>query len=183
MTVRDIAGFCPEKAIWKMMVDVSALLSDGNVIHNISPDSVTIDGDMFIVETEQGIQNEFVAPENNEGRPDMKQMVWSLGAVTYFAATGHVIFGGHGGNYQKNNPSVPLPVMPKNFQALTTVLHKCICHNPEKRISMVEVHKLAQIGLALCEKRLRIKNDTVNKMTEKKDKLNGEKWPEEMVEI
>jgi len=184
ITVRDIAGLCPEKAIWKMMADVSTLLLEGNVIYNISPDTVTIDGDMFIVEAGQGVQKEYVAPESIEGdKPDMKQIIWSLGAVIYFAATGHVIFGGHGSYYQKENPSVSLPVLPKNLQKLTAVLHKCICCNPEERISMIELKEVALKGLASCEKRQRIKSDLANIMTGNKDIRNGEKWPEEMIEI
>ena len=184
MTIRDIAGFCPEIAIWKMMADVSALLSRGDVKYNISPDSVVIDGDMFVIEDGTTVLNDFVAPEGIKGeKPDMKQMVWSLGSVAYFAATGHIIFGGHGSSYQKENPSVPLPVLPKGLQALTTVLHKCICYNPEERVSMLEVNELAQKGLASCKKQQRVISDVIKKEKEKEVKSIGEKWPEKMVEI
>lgn len=184
MTIRDIAGFCPEKAIWKMMADVSSYLTNEDVVYYFSPDSITIDGEMFMVENGACMQNEFVAPECIEGgKTGTKQMVWSLGSVAYFAATGHIIFGGHGSIYQKDNPSVPLPVLPKNYQALTAVLHKCICYNPDKRISMAEVNDLAQQGLASCEKHKREKREVEEKEIESIKKSIGEKWPEDMVEI
>ena len=106
MTIRDIAGFCPEEAIWKMMVDVSSFLQKDETSIFLTPDSVTVDGSTFIVESNHEMSSEFNAPEYQDSqKPDEKQMVWSLGAVAYYMATGHIVFGGHGGSYQKEHSS------------------------------------------------------------------------------
>ena len=52
MTIRDIAGFCPEEAVWKMMTDVSKCLLTDGFNHTLSPDSVVIVGDSFIIAKE-----------------------------------------------------------------------------------------------------------------------------------
>lgn len=184
LTLRDIAGFCPEEAIWKMMSDVSAFLLMDNGGYNLTPESVAIDGNTFIIETEQKALSEFLAPEQSDHqKPETKQMVWSLGAVAYYTATGHVIFGGHGGVYQKEHPSVPLPVLQKDYQALTPILQKCLCYNPEERISMKELNLFSQRGLNSCKKQQRKKSMAIKEEQKKEVKYIGEKWPEEMIEV
>ena len=183
MTIRDIAGFCPEEAIWKMIADVSGCLISGGHEKTLSPDSVTIDGSSFMIIQCQGEIGEFLAPEHKNGRmPDEKESVWVLGAIAYFAATGHVLFGGHGGVYQKDHPSVSLPVLPKGSQTMTPVLQKCLCMMPDERIGLQELHALAQRGLSECGKQMRKKASPANK-DENKMKYTGEKWPEEMIEV
>lgn len=185
MTIRDIAGFCPEEAVWKMMADVSTCLMKENAACCLSPDSVMIDGDMFMIEVGEESAGTFLAPEHADGQnPDDKETVWALGAVAYFAATGHVVFGGYGGRYQKEHPSVQLPVLPKGMGALTTVLQKCLCYKPEERIGLREVNALSMNGLADCKKQQRKKVIAENIHEQRKEvKYAGEKWPEEMTEV
>ena len=184
MTIRDIAGFCPEEAIWKMMADVSGFLLNDGIEYVLTPDSIVIDGNMFMIEKDHEMLNEFIAPEQHEGQPsDVAPMVWSLGAVAYYSVTGHVIFGGHGSDYQREHPSVVLPVLPKGFQMLTAVLHKCICHNPEERISLKELYELSQKGLEECVKQQSKRRAVVVKEMDNDVKHNVEKWPEEMIEV
>lgn len=184
MTIRDIAGFCPEEAVWKMMADVSGALLQESQGCVLTPDSIVIDGKMFLVESGHDVSNEFLAPEDNgEQQPNVARMVWALGAVAYYTATGHVIFGGHGGSYQKEHPLVPLPVLPKDLQALTPVLHKCLCCLPEHRVSMEALNELSLKGLAACEKQQRRKSAQTANETSKEVIYTGEKWPEEMTGI
>ena len=184
LTLRDIAGLCPEEAIWKMMTDVSAFLLSDNTSCHVTPESVAIDGTTFMIETGQESVDEFFGPEQIASqKPGIKQMVWSLGAVAYYIATGHVVFGGHGGVYQKEHPSVPLPVLQKDYQALTPILQKCLCYNPEERISMKELSLLSQRGLNFCERQQRKKNIAIKEEQKKEVKHIGEKWPEEMIEV
>lgn len=183
MTIRDIAGFCPEEAIWKMIADVSGCLTSGGHEKALSPDSVMIDGSSFMISHCQGEVGEFLAPEHKKGQTaDEKELVWVLGAIAYYAATGHIVFGGHGGSYQKDHPSVSLPVLPKGLQTLTPVLQKCLCVMPDERIGLQGLHELAQRGLSECSKQIRKKVSPTNK-DEKKVKYTGEKWPEEMIEV
>lgn len=182
MTIRDIAGFCPEEAVWKMMADVTTFIIKEKTCCILTPDSIIVDGKAFIVDSKAETVNEFLAPEHNGQEFDTKQMAWSLGALTYYLVTGHVIFGGHGSSYQKLHPSVSLPVLPKNLQTLTPVIQKCLCYNDCERISLEELNKMSLKGLADCE--IKERDKLISPISENKIVKNpGEKWPEEMIEI
>lgn len=186
MTIRDIAGFCPEEAIWKMIADVSECLLNDGVGNGLSPDSVIVAGNAFMVNRIQDIDNEYHAPEHEDGQqPDEKEEVWSLGAIAYYASTGHVVFGGRGGRYQKEHSLVSLPALPKGLQSLTPLLQKCLCFDSNERIGLKDLNDLAQKGLDECGKKRRKKNMS-DKEEEKKEngvKYTGERWPEEMIEL
>lgn len=183
MTIRDIAGFCPEEAVWKMMADVSQCLLTEEFNHALSPDSVVIVGDSFVMAKEHDMAGEFLAPEHIAGQGyDEKKTVWSLGSVAYYAATGHLVFGGYGSGYQKEHPSVPLPVLPKGMQALTPIIQKCLCYSPDERVGLEELNGIATRGQRECSKQTRKKvNSTEGK--EKHITDTGEKWPEGMTEV
>lgn len=184
VTIRDIAGFCPEEAVWKMMTDMSEYLLKENNVYVLTPDSIIIDGDTFMLETGHETTNEFIAPEkDNKQNSNASQIVWSLGAVAYYMATGHVIFGGHGSSYQKEHPTVQLPVLPKGFKDLTSILHRCICYNPENRITLKELNNLLSKGLTSCRRRNREQIEVPQENKEKIKQNIGEKWPEEMIEV
>ena len=186
LTLYDIAGFCPEEAVWKMMADVCGSLLEGNC-RMLTPDAIMVDGNAFIVRgvkgNEEGVNDIFAAPETADGtESSMAQTVWSIGAIAYFMATGHIIFGGYGGSYQKEHPAVPLPVLPKEMQALTPVLQKCLCYHAEERIGMDELRKLLQNGLDTCTKRHRVKLAAETTTSPQKAESQKERWPEEMIE-
>lgn len=184
MTIRDIAGFCPEEAVWKMMADISEYLLKDHKDCLLSPGSIMIDGRLFLVEAGQERVNEFTAPEQTDNqKADEKGLVWSLGAIVYYLATGHIIFGGHGSCYQREHPNVPLPTLPKGLQALTPVVSRCLCYNPCERISLNELNSRSLEGLAYCKKQQRKKTVTTEKKQAKEVNYSGEKWPEEMIEI
>lgn len=183
ITLQDIAGFSPEEAIWKMMSDVSAFLIKEKNAYNLSPHNIIVAGESFIIESNHETDSDFYAPEQNEGMtPGEAQMIWSIGALAYYMATGHIIFGGHGGCYQKEHEYVSLPTLPKGLQALTSVTHKCLCADPQKRIGMNELHLQSLEGLTICKRQER-KAYVIK--TERKENVKhiGEKWPEEMTEI
>ena len=182
MTIGDIAGFCPEEAVWKMMADVSACLLEENAAGFLTPDSILIGGDAFFFETGHAVVSEFLAPEQEEGAAtDRQQWVWSLGAVAFYAATGHVVFGGHGGSYQRRHPSVSLPVLPKGMQNLTPVLQRCLCRNPEERIALAELRELSLSGWRQCKTQQRMRTDVAPKNQSEGAEQNGDKWPEKMI--
>lgn len=181
--IRDIAGFCPEEAVWKMIADISMFLMNNKSVRFLSPESIIVDGNTFIIAINNDVDVDFLAPEHDGNQTvDEKQLVWTLAALAYYMALGHIIFGGHGGKYQKNHPLVSLPVMPKDYKLLTPVMHKCLCSQPDERIGLNELHNLALKGLACCEKQervIKVEGDTtVNDV-----KYIGDKWPEEMMEI
>jgi hypothetical protein len=186
MTIRDIAGFCPEEAIWKMIADVSECLLKESVDDGLSPDSVIIDGNSFMVNHIKDTEYEFHAPEHKDGQlSDEKEEVWSIGAIAYYMSTGHVIFGGHGGKYQKEHPLVSLPALPKGLQFLTPLLQKCLCFDSNERIALKDLNNFARKGLEECSKQRRKKTISAKEEEKKENvvKYTGEKWPEEMIEL
>ena len=184
ITIRDIAGFCPENAIWKMMANVCDFLMKDGHGYVLNPDSLIVDVDTFVVEDRPCPESEFLAPEQDEGQsPSSEQMVWAIGATAYFMATGHIVFGGHGGRYQREHPTVPLPVMPKALQNLTPVLHKCLDYSPKSRVGLEELNTLAKNGWAFCSKRQREKGKAGGEASICKERHQEEKWPEKMIEI
>ena len=184
LTIQDIAGFCPEEAVWKMMADVSTFLIKDKKGGFLTPYSIEVDGNTFIVETCNEAVGEYLAPEQDTSQMlDARQMVWTLGSIAYYMATGHVVFGGHGSNYQKDHPSAPLPVLPKGLQELTPILQKCLCHAPHERISMQDLNDISLHGLKSCEERQRkLAKATIDERKEISQDT-GDKWPEEMIEI
>ena len=184
LTIHDIAGFCPEEAIWKMLKDVSTFLIKDDNSCFLSPNSIVIDGKSFIVDSCTEIRNDYLAPEQNVNQiPNSEQMVWSIGSVAFYMATGHDIFGGFGSSYQKEHPMVSLPVLPKGLQELNFVLQKCLCYAPDERLSIIELNRVSIKGLESCEKR-QSKQIGVSKDIPLKEIQNvDDKWPEEMIEI
>lgn len=183
-TIQDIAGFCPEEAIWKMIYDVSGLLLQEDADYVLTPDSVVIDGQMFIIEPSHDSINEFLAPEQSPGlKSNAKELVWSLGAIAYYVTTGHIVFGGYGGHYQKEHPTVALPILPKGLQSLTYALQQCLRYKPEERISLKNLNELSREGMVHCGK-LQRKNLVQTGKEHKIEKNHySEKWPEEMIEV
>lgn len=180
----DIVGFCPEEAVWKMLADISTLLLKDNTACWLSPDAIAIEGDMFIIEKKPMADAAFLPPEeDNSQQPTTAQKVWMLGAIAYYMATGHIIFGGHGGSYQKAHPQVALPTMPKAFQSLTPVVQQCLCHRPSARISMEQLSTLSRKGLSVCSQRSRSEwhGNEPSCKTKNREKTTGDKWPEEMI--
>lgn len=184
VTTRDIAGFCPEEAVWKMLVDISGFLLREKVNCVLTPDSIVIDGNTFMIEAGHEIIDEFLSPEQTDmSKTDLPQMVWALGALAFYLATGHVLFGGHGGHYQKEHPSVALPVLPKGFQAMTPMVQRCLCFVPEERITMKELNSLSQKGLTECGQLQRRRTMQLTKTPFKGVQHSSEKWPEQMIEL
>lgn len=186
MTIRDIAGFCPEEAIWKMIADVSGCLLNDGVCNWFSPNSVIVDGSSFMVNSTQKIEYEFYAPEHKDGQQsDEKEKVWTLGAIIYYMSTGHIVFGGYGGRYQREHPLVSLPALPKGLYSLTSLLQKCLCYDSKERIGLKDLNEHARKGLEECCKQRREKNRSSMKKQNKENvvKYTGEKWPEEMIEV
>jgi hypothetical protein len=171
MTIRHIAGLCPEEAIWKMMADVSdTLLTEDNSLL-LTEDSIVVDGEMFTVNS---------SPTDTHAA----EQVWAIGAMAYYMATGHTVFGGHGKNYQQAHPHVTLPAMPKGMQGLTPIMQQCLHPAPKERIGLEQLREKARQGLAVCKARTRqpLPHDT-DRPAEKKYNNQGQRWPEEMTKI
>lgn len=180
LTLKSIAGYCIEEALWKFVIDIASEIQEkGLVLGGIAPDMVFIENEDFHILPKDDIIPSFCAPEGKSGEA---AMVWSLGALLCYASSGHLIFGGSGSLYQRKHPSVKLPVLQKKHSSLTPLVQQCLTFMPEKRISLNELVIEARKGLELCKKRVRRKSDV--KVEEEHPMVSNldERWPEEMID-
>lgn len=180
MTLKSIAGFCIEEALWKLTIDIALELQEKKCdVAGIDPGMIVIDNDDFHLVVKDDVMPEFCAPE---GSSSETAMVWSLGALLCYASSGHLIFGGSGGLYQNKHPDVKLPALQKRHSSLTPLVQRCLVFSPEKRISLNELVIEARKGLELCKKRVRRRSNV--KVEKEKPTLTylDERWPEEMID-
>lgn len=188
--LRNIAGFCPEEAIWKMVVDICVQIEKDATTASVvlSPTSIVVDGETFLLEDENSGTEGFLAPEHVETQKQSEAgTVWAIGAAIYYASSGRLLFGGKGGQYQTQHPSVALPSLQKSHESLTSVMQQCLCTNPADRITLKELETMASQGLAKCRcQKGWITNPTkrTSRHTEnnKNETTTIEEWPEEMIE-
>jgi serine/threonine protein kinase len=106
--------------------------------------------------------------------------VWSLGALTCYASSGHYVFGGRGGVYQYNHPEVELPTLRKEHFALTPIVKRCLCYSPSQRISINELHTIAIKGLESINQLSRVKRSIEPSETENPPECSDDTWLEKM---
>ena len=180
LTLKSIAGYCIEEALWKLAIDIVSEIQEKELaLGGIDPDMVVIENEDFHLLIKDDAMPSFCAPE---GRLSESAMVWSLGALLCYASSGHLIFGGSGSLYQGKHPDVKLPVLQKKHSSLTPIVQRCLANSPEKRISLDELVIEARKGLELCKKRTRSKS---NVKVEKEHPVTtslDERWPEEMID-
>ena len=180
LTLRSIAGYCIEEALWKFVIDIVTEIKEKKLVWvGIDPDMVVIENDDFHFLAKDDVIPSFCAPE---GGFSEAAMVWSLGALLCYASSGHLIFGGSGSLYQSKHLSVKLPVLQKKHSSLTPIVQRCLAYSPEKRISMDELVIEARKGLELCKKRIRSKSNVTVKKEHPVTASLDERWPEEMID-
>lgn len=183
ITLRDIAGYCPEEAIWRMAADLGSGIKDNNQCPK-SPDEVIVDDLSFLIGEKTDEQPEFMPPECSDMASfGQMQQVWTLGALIYYASSGRTLFGGHGGAYQKDHPNVLLPSLQKSHQSLTALMQQCLQHDPSSRIGINKLVEEAHKGLENCKRTPRCRCKTGQEVAPKSDHRRKENWPEEMIEM
>lgn len=183
ITLTDIAGYCTEDAIWKMVIDLGQSIKDNNHCP-LSPDEIIIDGTSFLTGEKSSEQLHMLAPEYSNDKPyGPSQQVWTLGALIYYASSGRTLFGGHGGAYQKEHPNVSLPSLRKSHGALTDLMQQCLKHDPSSRIGIDKLIDEARKGLDNCRMTQRSPRQTAEDTLPPSDKQKRESWPEEMKEM
>jgi len=183
MTIKSVAGYCFESALWKILLDLSKDSEDrkDKDWQIVTPDNVWIEGEDFLV-ANNGLQvplKEFYPPEGIENL-DEAGMVWSLGALVCYASSGHCIFGGSGGAYQRCHPAVELPVLRKEHCALTPLVQKCLNYSPAKRIRLKDIHTAAIEGLKASKMKKRVVIEADQPETKDLVNVSNDVWPEEM---
>ncbi len=161
LTLHSIAGYAMEIAIWKMLRDICKIVEvkgqRSKVIGEnscLSPGAIQIDGEEFrIIDvplTSEELEK-FLAPETGEKSLDSEAaLVWCIGALACYMSSGHYVFGGRGGEYQRRHPAVGLPVLRKEHEALTNIVHRCMQYHPTERISLSELKMLSEPGYQRC---------------------------------
>jgi len=180
ITIRHIAGYCVESALWKIILDLSWELQNNKMKlwKVLTPDTVIVDGKKFyIIDAEENPEMEFCPPEGTDNLAEAG-VVWSLGALVCYASSGHYIFGGRGGIYQHANPNIELPVLRKEHSDLTPIIQRCLCYSPSQRINLKNLHNLAFLGLESCKKKERVR--IINKVVNATYSISDDVWPEEM---
>lgn len=181
LTLKSIAGYCIEEALWKLVVDiVQEIQENGFRMGGIDPDMVIIENEDFHVVYKGKVLPSFCAPEEETGEA---AMVWSIGALLCYASSGHPIFGGSGSLYQKKHPSVKLPVLQKKHSALTPLVQHCLAYSPQDRINLNDMVIEAKNGLELCKKKARSKSEANVGQKRPVTSHIDERWPEEMIEV
>lgn len=181
LTLKSIAGYCFEEALWKFLIDIaSEILEKKLVWEGIDPEMVVIENEDFRLEGISDAIPSFCAPEK---KANEAAMVWSLGALLCYASSGHLIFGGRGSLYQAKHPLVKLPLLQKKHSSLTLLVQRCLAYSPEKRISLNELVIEARNGLELCKKRVRSKSNAAIKPERTATSSIDERWPEKMIDM
>lgn len=184
ITLKDIAGYCPEEAIWKMIADLGQSVKDAGHCP-MSPDEVIVDGVSFLTDDHGGLQEQYLAPECNDGTPcGQRQQIWTLGALIYYASSGRTLFGGHGGAYQRRHPNVLLPSLRKSHSSLSVLMQQCLQHDMSSRIGIDKLLDEARKGLENCRKTKRGHNKGIEELVPSSaTKQRKDHWPEEMIEM
>ena len=180
LTLKSIAGYCIEEALWKFVIDIVSEIHDKKfVLGGIDPDMVVIENEDFHIQPKENVMPSFCAPE---GESSEAAMVWSIGALLCYASSGHLIFGGCGSLYQSKHPDVKLPALQKKHSSLTPLVQRCLTYSTEERISLDELVIEARKGLELCKKRVRSKSDVKVEQKHPMVSCLDERWPEEMID-
>ena len=183
MNIHSIAGFCNERALWKLLVDLSSKLLNepSNARKVVTPEIVIIDGEDFrlISENSQNQSTEFYPPEGIENYGS-EGLVWSLAALVCYASSGHYVFGGRGGSYQRSHPKVELPTLKKEHSGLAALVKRGLCYTPSQRISLDELHAMAVRGLESNAETSRVKRmNESSEVTSSIDTMD-DTWPDIM---
>lgn len=182
ITLKDIAGYCPEEAIWKMAIDLGQSIKD-NGYCPLSPEGVIVDDTSFLTDENAATQAQFLAPECSDGASySPAQQIWTLGALIYYASSGRTLFGGYGGAYQKNHPHVLLPTLRKDHQPLTPLVQQCLAFDPSSRIGIDSMIAEARKGLENCRSTRRPSSRKAYETLPSTSRQITENWPEEMKE-
>ena len=179
-TIRSIAGYSNEQALWTLLADMTATTAGQSGQWIVpSPETVIVDGDHFLLDATHEPTAEFFPPEGIS--PFEEQgFVWSLGALVCYASSGHYVFGGHGGTYQKRHPKTALPTLRKEHSALTAVVKRCLCYTPAQRISVCELHDIAVDSLTRNTQKSRVKRIVPTGAESSQSAYADDVWPETM---
>lgn len=182
-TLKEIAGYTTESAVWRMLLNLTEEGVDAS-LHGIDPVDIVVAGDKFCIEApgssgENG--NAFCAPEsfNREGNATTEAAtVWTLGALAFYAITGVAVFEGKGGCTQKSATEVPRISSAHASNGLSTLVLRCLSYNAADRPGIDVIRSEARKALAVpATPRRRLTASSGRAYTTSLVKF----WPDEML--
>ena len=151
ITLKDIAGYATERAVWQMMSQLAAGATAP--LGEVTPERVEVRGDRFRIADERPSSTAnlpFMAPEavGRQGVADEQASVWSIGAMAFYMLMGVGIFEGDGGAGQQALTPVPRVGSTHCGSALGNLIHRCLSFHPQERPTLTELQQGAESHLA-----------------------------------
>lgn len=152
ITLKEIAGYSTERAVWQLLLDLSFHVGSDKLA-DIVPQVILIKEEHFILneeKTENGKYKSFAAPEHfskcSEKNAELSD-IWSLGALAFYALTGTHIFEGKGGETQNQHTYIPRISTTHASKELSNLIRRCLNFRPQERPSIAEIRRISQEGL------------------------------------
>ena len=151
ITLKDIAGYATERAVWQMMSQLAA--GTQVPLGEVTPERVEIRGDRFHIADERPSTTAympFAAPEaiGHQGVANEQATVWSIGAMAFYMLMGVGVFEGDGGAGQQALTPVPRVGSTHCGSALGNLIHRCLAFQPTERPTVAELRQCAESHLA-----------------------------------
>lgn len=186
ITLSQIAGYATERAVWRLLLDLSDYCSDGELCGVTANDIIVSDSSFSLDKHWDSRDNKagrFLSPESFQDVSIAKNeasCIWTLGALAFYAITGMDVFEGKGGFSQNKETNIPRISSAYASEQLSTLIRQCLSFGPSERPSRNTILHAAKDALekpASPRKRL-----ITNKGKSYKTSL-VKFWPEEMVPI
>ena len=154
ITLKDVAGYATENAVWQMMLNLSEICGQDK-LKNIASDGIAVAGNSFVLDGGHTSGPEattaFAAPEmfdNKTDCPSEASDIWTLGALAFYAITGTDVFEGKGGSTQTKETDVPRLSSGHASQKLSKMIYQCLSYTPMERPTKNEIQQQAREILA-----------------------------------
>lgn len=185
ITLNDIAGYATEREVWQMMFDLSGLCDSGK-FNDIGSKSIIITGCNFQLQNAEIPDNTsgraFSAPETfTKGTESFAaSVIWTIGALAFYAITGTDVFEGKGGETQTKDTEIPRLSSAHASRELSALIRRCLSFIPADRPTKEEIRELAQAALSQpVAPRKRLSDLTGKTYGSSLVKF----WPEEMISV
>lgn len=182
ISLKDIAGFTTERAVWQLILDLSEYCGHGS-LGNVGAGTIIVSGFHYEIKENAGKKDTaaFAAPEMTKGGNSTEASeIWTIGALAFYAITGVHVFEGKGGMTQTQATRVPRISSAHADRDLSMLIHSCLNYSPNNRPGKDKVLETAEKHLSLQQvPRKRLTNRSGKKYANPLTKF----WPEEMVPI
>lgn len=131
-TLNDIAGYMTSRSVWAMLRKLSVVCQENTFDISLSPASILFDNDDIVVERSADADAGFL-PCDSCGEASV---VWTIGALAFYALMGVRVFDGQGGANQTAATTVPRIGAAHCDNELGDLLFRCLSFDPLARPSL-----------------------------------------------